>query len=143
MAIVAGIDQPAEQSLRVTQNFGLFESLIAECKGDLSSVCKGLAKLMVVDISLSRDQDNPQLIFESMNSTGRELSQADLIRNFILMGLEPQLQTRLYSQFWRPMEVGFGQEAYASHFDSFMRHYLTVKCGEIPNINEVYEAFKK
>ncbi len=78
-----------------------------------------------MDIALNRDQDNPQLIFESMNSTGRELSQADLIRNFILMGLEPQLQTRLYEQYWRPMEVDFGQEAYGTHFDSFMRHYLT------------------
>ena len=77
-----------------------------------------------------------------MNSTGRELSQADLIRNFILMGLEPNLQTALYEQFWRPMEVDFGQDAYASQFDSFMRYYLTVKTGEIPNINDVYEKFK-
>ena len=77
-----------------------------------------------------------------MNSTGKELSQADLIRNFILMGLEPNLQTRLYEQFWRPMEVDFGQEAYGTHFDGFMRHYLTVKTGEIPNINAVYDAFK-
>src|SRR5262249_55086118 len=84
----------------------------------------------------------PQLIFESMNSTGRELSQADLIRNFILMGLEPDLQTRLYEQFWRPMEMAFGQDAYSTHFDGFMRHYLTVKTGEIPNVGEVYEAFK-
>lgn len=105
-------------------------------------MCKGLAKLVVVDIALSRDQDNPQLIFESMNSTGRELSQADLIRNFILMGLEPKLQTRLYEQFWRPMEVEFGQEAYGTHFDGFMRHYLTMKTGEIPNVREVYEAFR-
>ena len=67
----------------------LFTELLAGQKGDLAPVCKGLAKLVVVDIALSRDQDNPQLIFESMNSTGRELSQADLIRNFILMGLEP------------------------------------------------------
>ena len=97
---------------------------------------------MVVDISLSREQDNPQLIFESMNSTGRELSQADLIRNFVLMGLEPGLQTKLYQDHWRPMEVAFGQEAYGKHFDSFMRHYLTYKTGEIPNIRAVYEAFK-
>ena len=96
----------------------------------------------MVDIALSRDQDNPQLIFESMNSTGRELSQADLIRNYILMGLEPDHQTRLYEDHWRPMEVGFGQEGYGSHFDSFMRHYLTLKTGEIPNIRAVYEAFK-
>ena len=103
---------------------------------------QGLAKLVIVDIALSRDQDNPQLIFESMNSTGRELSQADLIRNFILMGLEPELQTRLYEEFWRPMEVDFGQEAYGTQFDSFMRHYLTVRTGDIPNEREVYEAFK-
>ena len=97
---------------------------------------------MVVDIALSRDQDNPQLIFESMNSTGRELTQADLIRNFILMGLEPELQTRLYQDYWRPMELDFGQEAYSTHFDGFMRHYLTVKTGDIPRLSEVYEAFK-
>jgi len=96
----------------------------------------------LADIALTRDQDNPQLIFESMNSTGKELSQADLIRNFILMGLEPGLQTRLYEQFWRPMELEFGQEAYGTHFDGFMRHYLTVMTGEIPNINAVYDAFK-
>ena len=59
------------------------------------------------------------------------------------MGLEPKLQTQLYEQFWRPMEVDFGQEGYATHFDGFMRHYLTVKTGEIPNVREVYEAFKE
>jgi predicted transport protein len=109
----------------------------------VAALCTGLAKLVIVDISLNRDQDNPQLIFESLNSTGRELSQADLIRNFILMGLEPQLQTKLYEHYWRPMEVDFGQEAYATHFDGFMRHYLTLKTGEIPNVREVYEAFKQ
>ena len=143
ISILASGEQPKEPSLRVTQNFSHFESWIAGHKADLSVVCKGLAKLVVVDIALNRDQDNPQLIFESMNSTGRELSQADLIRNFVLMGLEPKLQTRLYEQFWRPMEVDFGQQAYSDQFDSFMRHYLIVKTGEIPNVNEVYEAFKK
>lgn len=141
-SIVISREQPKECSLRVTENFKLFESWIAGCKENLTPLCKGLAKLIVVDIALNRDQDNPQLIFESMNSTGKELSQADLIRNYILMGLEPQLQTRLYEQFWRPMEVDFGQEAYSEQFDGFMRHYLTVKTGEIPKIGEVYEAFK-
>lgn len=126
-------DVPEDYSIRVQQNFDMFRELIAARKGDLKAICGGLAKLVVVDIALNRDQDNPQLIFESMNSTGRELSQADLIRNFILMGLEPTLQTRLYEQFWRPMEVAFGQEAYNVHFDAFMRHYLTLKStGDIP-----------
>jgi len=141
-AIVGCTEQPKEQSIRITQNFDLFQQLIGTCDGDLVALCKGLAKLVVVDIALSRDQDNPQLIFESMNSTGKELSQADLIRNNVLMGLEPKLQTRLYEQYWRPMELEFGQEAYSTHFDGFMRHYLTVKTGEIPKVRAVYEAFK-
>jgi len=58
------------------------------------------------------------------------------------MGLEPELQSRLYEGYWRPMEVEFGQEAYGTHFDDFMRHYLTLKTGDIPRIDEVYEAFK-
>jgi len=133
---------PAEHSLRLSENFEFFERLVDELGDDLTPLCKGLAKLVVVDISLSRDQDNPQLIFESMNSTGLELSQADLIRNFVLMGLEPGHQSQLYNDYWRPMEVGFGQDAYGKHFDGFMRHYLTVKTGEIPNVKQVYEAFK-
>ncbi|HZK81077.1 MAG TPA: DUF262 and DUF1524 domain-containing protein [Humisphaera sp.] len=141
-AIVDDGEKPQEVSLRITANYESFATWIAEGKVDLATLCKGLAKLVVVDIALTRDQDNPQLIFESMNSTGKELSQADLIRNFILMGLEPILQTRLYEQFWRPMELDFGQEAYGTHFDGFMRHYLTVKTGDIPNINAVYDAFK-
>ncbi|MGE3799811.1 MAG: DUF262 domain-containing protein [Candidatus Kapaibacterium sp.] len=142
IAIMQKREQPREHSIRVIENFKLFESLIAERKGELLSLCKGLTKLVVVDISLNRDQDNPQLIFESMNSTGRELTQADLIRNFILMGLEAGIQTRLYEEYWRPMEVDFGQEGYATHFDKFMRYFLTVKTGELPNISDVYEAFK-
>ena len=143
IALVDQLQQPNEPSLRIESNFKLLQELIEGSKDDLITLCKGLAKLLIVDISLSRDQDNPQLIFESMNSTGRELSQADLIRNYILMGLETNLQSRLYEQYWRPMEMDFGQEAYATHFDPFMRHYLTVKTGEIPNVREVYEAFKQ
>ena len=136
--------QPTEPSLRITENFTFFEEWVQAVGVDLTPLCKGLAKLMIVDIALNRDQDNPQLIFESMNSTGRELSQADLIRNFILMGLGTAQQTRLYEDHWRPMEVAFGQEAYGAHFNGFMRHYLTLKTGgEIPNIRAVYEAFKR
>lgn len=142
MALVEGTELPKEASLRVSENFDFFLKWLESDQAQLSTICKGLAKLVLVDIALSRDQDNPQLIFESMNSTGKELSQADLIRNFILMGLKPKLQTRLYKEYWRPMELDFGQEAYGTHFDAFMRHYLTVKTGEIPKKNAVYDAFK-
>ncbi len=142
LALVQQKALPSEHSIRIKENFDFFESRVKESGKDLAALCHGLAKLVIVDIALSRDQDNPQLIFESMNSTGRELSQADLIRNYILMGLEPAHQKELYTDHWRPMEVVFGQEAYGTHFDSFMRHYLTLKTGEIPNVRDVYEAFK-
>lgn len=142
LALVQQKPLPAEGSLRIAENFDYFEGRVNALGSDLSTLCKGLAKLLVVDLALSREQDNPQLIFESMNSTGRELSQADLIRNFILMGLEPGEQTKLYEDHWRPMEVAFGQEAYGTQFDSFMRHFLTLKTGDIPKQRAVYEAFK-
>lgn len=142
LAILQNTPLPAEASSRITENYALFQELIAANQGELEAICQGLAKLVIVDVSLDRAQDNPQLIFESMNSTGLELSQADLIRNFILMGLEPKLQTELYKTYWRPMERAFGQAAYVVHFDAFMRHYLTAKTGEIPNVREVYAAFK-
>lgn len=132
---------PQDGSLRIKENFEWFEQQVKRLD-DLAPLCRGLAKLVVVDIALSRDQDNPQLIFESMNSTGRELSQADLIRNFVLMELEPKHQRRLYEDHWRPMELDFGQAAYGAHFDWFIRHYLTVRTGDIPKIGDVYEAFK-
>lgn len=142
IALVQQKSLPNEFSQRIKENFGFFEAQIAALGVDIEPLCRGLAKLIIVDIALSRGQDNPQLIFESMNSTGLELSQADLIRNFILMGLEPTVQTRLYEEHWRPMEIAFGQEAYGTHFDSFMRHYLTVRTGDIPRLREVYDAFK-
>lgn len=143
LAIVDKTDTPRDYSFRIYENFGLFRAWLDEYSDHLDVVCRGIAKLIVVDIALSSDQDNPQLIFESMNSTGKELTQADLIRNYILMGLDIKNQSYLYEHFWRPMEIDFGQEAYTSDFDGFMRHYLTVKTGRIPRINEVYESFKE
>lgn len=142
LAILQGLPLPAERSTRICENYELFQTLINLHQDEIETICKGISKLVIVDVSLDRSQDNPQLIFESMNSTGRELSQADLIRNFILMGLEPKLQTELYKTYWRPMEKSFGQAAYEVHFDAFMRHYLTAKTGDIPNVREVYSSFK-
>ena len=134
---------PADSSTRIRENFEYFCGRIGDLGTDLSALCLGLTKLVIVDISLDREQDKPQLIFESMNSTGRELTQADLIRNFILMDLDPMHQALLYKEHWRPMEVAFGQEAYGSHFDGFMRDYLTFQTGEIPNVRAVYDAFRR
>lgn len=142
ISIIDNKPLPDAASLRIKENYEFFTEKIEKLGKNLEWMLKGLSKLIIVDVSLDRTQDNPQLIFESMNSTGRELSQADLIRNFVLMGLEPEQQNRIYFDHWRKMETTFGQEAYDRYFDSFMRHYLTVRTGELPNINKVYDAFK-
>jgi len=131
---------PENPSLRIEANFQYFKKKLETA--DLEIICRGISKLAIVDVSLEKGTDNPQLIFESMNSTGKELSQADLIRNFVLMDLNPTLQDELYREYWRPMEMSFGQAAYAEDFDSFMRHYLTVRMGSAPKKDDVYEAFK-
>lgn len=141
-AIVGQHEYPTPKSDRIVENYNAFKTRLSMGSAVIETICKGLGKLVMVDIALSREHDNPQLIFESMNSTGRELSQADLIRNFVLMGLEPDYQTRLYERYWHPMEQDFGQAAYTAHFDSFMRHYLTVRTGNIPRLADVYEAYK-
>ncbi len=143
LAILGQKRLPDKLSLHIQESFKFFEKQVREQSKYLQPLCMGLTKLMIVDIALSRDLDNPQLIFESMNSTGRGLSQADLIRNFILMGLESERQSELYNDYWRPMETTFGQEAYTSHFDKFVRYWLTVKTGSLPNIGKVYEEFKQ
>jgi len=134
---------PENHSLRMEENFSFFHDQLRKLSGELDVVYKGLSKLLIVDIALNREHDNPQLIFESLNSTGLDLSQADLIRNFVLMGLEPTAQRQLYETYWYPMERSFGQADYSRHFDRFMRDYLTLKTGTIPNIQEVYAAFKQ
>ena len=84
---------------------------------------------------------NPHRIFETMNACGRELTCADMIGNFILMPLDRERQERLHADHLRPIECGFerhGQE----HFDAFIRHYLTLRTGEIPKQGEEYATFK-
>ena len=144
ISIIEQKDYPKDYSLRIKYIFEYFTGKVDTLsESEIKNLCYGLLKLFIVDISLNRDNDNPQLIFESMNSTGKDLSQADLIRNFMLMRLDIETQKKLYEDYWRPMEIEFGQEAYTSYFDSFMRHYLTMRTGSIPNISEVYEEFKK
>ena len=132
-------EPPADASLRLLENYHFFQTALKNA--DLEIVYNGIQKLRVVDIALDRGHDNPQLIFESLNSTGLELSQADLIRNYVLMGQEPSLQNRLYEEYWFPMEQRFGNE-YTDWFDWFIRDYLTLKTRQIPNIRNVYDDFK-
>lgn len=116
--------------------------------GQIDEIYAGIFKLSLVSISLDKDIDNPQMIFESMNSTGKDLSQTDLLRNYLLMDLTPEKQTRLYKTYWKPMEELFGEDIYkndVNKFDYFIRDFLTLKSdtGYICKINNVYENFKR
>ncbi len=133
--------KPSEPSSKIMENFKLFEEWIRKNTDKLETIFKGLEKLMIVWIALEKGKDDPQLIFESMNSKGIELTQTDLIRNYIIMETEIEKQEDFYNQYWRAMEEDFKQNE--TLFNQFVRHYLTIKTREIPNINKVYEAFKR
>ncbi|GAA7202989.1 DUF262 and DUF1524 domain-containing protein [Helicobacter pylori] len=132
--------KPSEPSSKIAENFKLFEEWIRKNTDKLETIFKGLEKLMIVEIALEKGKDEPQLIFESMNSKGIELTQTDLIRNYIIMETETEKQEGFYNKYWRAMEEEFKQNK--ELFDRFVRHYLTIKTREIPNINKVYVALK-
>ncbi len=131
--------KPSKPSSKIVENFKLFEEWVSNT-GKLETIFKGLEKLMIVEIALEKGKDDPQLIFESMNSKGMELTQTDLIRNYIVMETEVEKQEGFYNKYWRAMEEEFKQNE--TLFNQFVRHYLTIKTGNIPNIKKVYVALK-
>ena len=127
---------------KIIENFNYFKSEINA--GNVETIQRGLSKLIFVDIALDRQKDNPQRIFESLNSTGLELSQADLIRNYILMGLSRVHQDRIYNNYWVIIEQNAKDEILnKTRVSEFIRDYLTLKNKEIPNKGDVYAKFKE
>lgn len=129
-----------QKNKKIVNNSTYFKNKISKCsENDLKSILKGLTKLVIVDIALDAQNDNPQRIFESLNSKGKLLTKADLIRNFIFMNESPKQQTYLYEQYWQKIEEKFrGDE---KCFDGFMFHYLAMEKGDTKK-GEVYEKFK-
>jgi uncharacterized protein with ParB-like and HNH nuclease domain/predicted transport protein len=140
-ALVDGKDLPKPASERVQENFEFFAEQIKEA--DLEVVYSGIKKLVIVDVSLVRGQDDPQMIFESLNSTGLDLTQADLIRNFVLMRQDADVQTQLYQDYWQPIEKAFGAR-YRTDFDNFVRDYLTLALKPSKQFREedIYHQFR-
>lgn len=123
----------------ITSNYRLFLELIDNSPLTAEEIYQGIQKLEVVYIQLSRENENPQLIFESLNSTGLDLTQADLIRNYLLMGQEYSKQEELYSKYWVKIEKLLPDLM----ISDFIRDYLTLKTGVIPNKDKVYKSFKE
>ncbi|GAA9089357.1 DUF262 and DUF1524 domain-containing protein [Helicobacter pylori] len=135
--------KPSEPSSKIVENFKLFEKWVSNTD-KLETIFKGLDKLMIVWIALEKEKDDPQLIFESMNSKGIELTQTDLIRNYVVMETEVEKQESFYNKYWRAMEEDFKQNEKQNKklFDRFVRHYLTIKTKESPKIDKVYVELK-
>ena len=127
---------------RLIENYNFFAGKLADKEIQPAEVYESIGKLQIVNITLDRAVDDAQAIFESLNSTGKELSESDLIRNYVLMGLEPSEQTYIYEHLWRPMEQLFIYETQGTVMDAFFRHYLTMKLSRIPKQGRVYEEFK-
>ncbi len=126
---------------RLVENFNYFSNQIAE--HNFKIIINGLNRLLFVEISLERGKDDPQRIFESLNSTGLELSQADLIRNYILMGLEPREQVRIFHNYWEVIENNAKiEDSEETKVSDLIRDYLTIINKKIPNKSKVYEEFK-
>lgn len=134
---------PADPSPRVLDTLNFFTAQLQKPGVDLAEVYAGLQRLQVVRIALKAGEDDPQLIFDSMNSTGMDLTEADRIRNYVLMKFAGPAQEKLYADFWFPMERQF-EGAEPDAFDRFIRDYLSLHSkNPVPaRLNEVYRAFK-
>ncbi len=140
-AIMVGTEKEFDGFSNVIENYNFFRSNITDANFDV--ILSGLNRLIFVEISLERDKDDPQRIFESLNSTGLDLSQSDLIRNFILMDLPPREQNRIFETIWSPIEENAKDLVKQSSLVSdFIRDYLTLRNKKIPNKNKVYFEFK-
>ncbi len=140
-AIMLGTEKEHGSFSNVIENYNFFRGVINDTSFDL--ILRGLNRLIFVEISLERDKDDPQRIFESLNSTGLDLSQSDLIRNFILMDLPPKDQNRIFETIWNPIEENAKDLVKQSSLVSdYIRDYLTLRNKKIPNKNKVYAEFK-
>lgn len=125
---------------KVTVNYRYFyDRIVTQKELTVDELFHAVNCLEIIDIELEPQHgDNPQLIFESLNSTGLDLTESDKIRNFVLMNLEPKVQEEYYDKYWKKIEQ-------CSHdaLDGFVRNYLTIKSGIIPTLKGIYPTFKE
>ena len=126
-----------DNSINIYNNYEFFKNQIND--ENVEIVIRGLNKLIFISVVLDQE-DNPQLIFESLNSTGLELNKNDLIRNYILMGLDTKHQNELYENYWYEIEQEFKNNEW--FFDEFIRYYLSFESGRLPKRADVYKEFK-
>lgn len=133
---MVNVDRPS----KVIDNYHLFQKLINNSAIKIFKLYKAMNHFNMVYIELNNNpnEENPQVIFESLNSTGVSLSSSDLVRNFLLMNLNSQQQSELYKKYWVKIEQMFATKTFAE----FIRHYLIVKTHVSVRKNDVYGSYK-
>ena len=129
-------DEPIRES-NLTINYQYFYDRIQLQEITVDELFDAICRLEIINITLNHE-DNPQLIFESLNSTGLDLSEGDKIRNYILMGLSAREQEEYYEKYWNRIE-----EYTQYDVSSFVRDYLSVKQLVIPSQKKIYSSFKE
>ena len=110
---------PREKSSRLYENYKIFKKCIAASEFGVQEIHAALYSLQFVRMVL--ENENPQQIFESLNSTGKDLTETELIRNFLLMNLDDAAQERLYKEYWLQMERLLQN---SETLEKFMLHYV-------------------
>ena len=141
IALLERSGRPENPSARIIDNYDMFRERLEHT--DPESVYRGISRLIIVDVTLDRGKDDPQLVFESLNSTGLNLSQSDLIRNFILMRQTEDEQDRLYNLYWSRVEKFFKDSP--NSLDAFIRDFLALKtrARKQERSDQIYSAFRR
>lgn len=132
-----GPEEDYDRTSNLTLNYLFFRDVLLKEEVSVDELYAAIGKLEIISITLEPD-DNAQLIFESLNSTGLALAEGDKIRNYILMGLPPKEQSRYYTDYWEKIEKCTRNDASA-----FVRDYLSIKQQMTPNVNTIYQVFKR
>lgn len=131
-----GDEEDYDHSSNLTINYKFFYDIVKKEEISVSDLYAAIGKLEIISITLDQG-DNAQLIFESLNSTGLALTEGDKIRNYVLMGLPAQEQTKYYDTYWAKIEKCTNNDV-----SGFIRDYLSIKQQVTPTISNVYKAFK-
>lgn len=135
---------PSEEPIansKVTENYQCFLEEIPQTGLTADELYNAFKRLEFVDISVEK-KDKPQLIFESINSTGVSLTEGDKIRNYVLMDLESRVQEQYFRNYWKPTEGFVCRGRDEDSVGLFVRDFLSMERGAIPNLNRVYVEFK-
>lgn len=142
-ALVRGSQLPAKASEHVVSNYRFFRAKMEEEGFDAAVLAAGLGQLLVIAAQLG-PQDKAQEIFESLNTKGLPLTTADLVRNYLLVGLPRAEQRRLFDEYWNPITLMFGEDPGAYKLNAGIRMWLSIRSRQtrIHDKSQTYNAFK-